>query len=143
METQHIKITKPLSKKESTAFVYARSATASQNADIDSLKIQRESCEVFARKNNYKILTYLGDTQKSGVEDHRKEFIQRVCNACKEYGNVDYLIVHSFDRISRNTTFVEDIMLRLKEMGIIVVSVAQGTNLPNVALLSTPSKTSN
>ncbi len=143
MEAQHEKIREPFSKKESTAFVYARSATASQNADIDSLKIQRECCEVFARENNYKILAYLGDTQKSGIEDHRKEFIQRVCNACKEHGNVNYLIVHSFDRISRNTVFVEDIMIRLKEMGIVVISVSQGTNLSEIALLSSSSKTSN
>ena len=104
--------------EQSLAVVYLRSATNEPRVTDR----QKELCERFAEKNDMKIISYIEDIAKSGMYKDQNDLIRRI-QTIKV--SISFLIVSSFDRISRNTATTMHCIEQLKQFGIETISVTE------------------
>ncbi|WP_299244111.1 recombinase family protein [uncultured Aquimarina sp.] len=107
------------------AVAYIRSAAKEQGTTVDHfVKEQRELCERFANKKEMTIVDFIVDIPKSGISNFQNDFIERI-QAIKDQTNISYLIVASFNRLSRNSIILKRCIDELKQRDIEIVSVTE------------------
>ncbi|MBO6518342.1 MAG: recombinase family protein [Bacteroidia bacterium] len=109
------------------AVIYTRVSSKEQTENL-SLDTQLQAILKFAQNQSYSIVSTFGGTYESAKDDEREEF-QRMLNFVKRNkGEVNSILVYSFDRFSRsgaNSIFLSE---QLRQQGIQIVSVTQPTN---------------
>lgn len=113
--------------------IYTRVSTKEQAENNMSLDTQRRACELYARKQGYKIMAYFGGTFESAKTDEREEFNHMLSFVRSSREQVSYILVYSVDRFSRSGANAIYIKEQLKQHGISILSVSQPTDV------STPS----
>ena len=117
--------------KEKIAVVWTRVSTKEQAENNNSLDVQKKECELYAKRNDIKIIKYYGGTNESAKTEGKlyREMITEVAKS-KE---VNIILVYSFDRFSRAGD--EGILTKryLKSKGIYVVSATQMTDPDSAA----------
>ena len=110
-------------KKRKVAVAYARFSSNNQREEsIDAqLRAIREYCE----KENIELIEIFTDEAISGKTDDRENFQNMVNQLLKGHLNVDYVLVHKFNRFARNKYDSALYKKKLKDIGIKVVSVSQ------------------
>jgi site-specific DNA recombinase len=89
-----------------------------------SLGIQEESLLKYCTKNEIQVI-YKIKEDHSAKDFNRPEFIKFMEYAKKNRGKIDYLLVTSWDRFSRNITDALIIIRKLKDLGITVSAIEQ------------------
>lgn len=110
-------------ERRKIAVAYARFSSNNQREEsIDAqLRAIREYCE----KENIELIAEFTDEAVSGKTDDREDFQNMINQILKGYLQVDYVLVHKFNRLSRdkyNSAFYKK---KLKDIGVKVVSVTQ------------------
>jgi site-specific DNA recombinase len=110
-----------------TAVIMSRVSSDEQALGY-SLGIQEEALTKYCEKNNIRIL-YKFKEDHSAKDFNRPEFSNFLVFAKKHKGEIDYLLVTSWDRFSRNITDAFNMIRTLKNLGIIVQAIEQHTDL--------------
>ncbi len=108
--------------------IYTRVSTKEQADNNMSLSTQKKSCELFAIKQGYNVVTYFGGTYESAKNDERNEFNKMLSFVKKSNERIAYIIVYSVDRFSRSGGNAIYITEQLRKQGILVISVTQPTD---------------
>ncbi|MCU0431806.1 MAG: recombinase family protein, partial [Cytophagaceae bacterium] len=114
--------------KTNNCVIYTRVSTKEQADNNLSLQTQRKACELFAEKNNLKVVSYFGGTYESAKSDERDEFKRMISFVKKSSEQVSYIIVYSVDRFSRSGANAIYIASNLKKEGVSVMAVTQPTD---------------
>lgn len=106
-----------------TAVAYARYSSANQREEsIDAqLRAIREYCE----KENIELIAEFTDEAISGKSDNREDFQNMINQLLKGHLQVDFVLVHKFNRFARNKYDSALYKKKLKDIDIKVVSVSQ------------------
>ena len=110
-------------KRRKTAVAYARYSSANQREEsIDAqLRAIREYCE----KENIELIEIFTDEAISGKQDNREDFQKMINLLLKGHLQVDFVLVHKFNRFARNKYDSALYKKKLKDIGTKVVSVSQ------------------
>lgn len=110
-------------KYRKTAVAYARFSSNNQREEsIDAqLRAIREYCE----RENIELVEVFTDEAISGKTDDRADFQKMMNLLLKGHLQVDFVLVHKFNRFSRNKYNSALYKKKLKDVGIKVVSVSQ------------------
>lgn len=110
-------------KRRKVAVAYARFSSNNQREEsIDAqLRAIREYCE----KENIELIAEFTDEAVSGKTDDREDFQNMINQLLKEHLQVDYVLVHKFNRFARSKFDSALYKKKLKDVGIRVVSVTQ------------------
>lgn len=110
-------------KPEKYAVAYARYSSDRQREESIDAQIRaiREYCE----SENIKLVAIFTDEAQSGKSAERDNFQDMIVGIMKDRYNVDYVLVHKFNRFARNKYDSALYKKRLKEKGVKVVSVTQ------------------
>lgn len=109
------------------AIAYIRVSTEEQ-VDGASLDQQKESIEKYAKENNITIVRWHGDPGRSAKNVTGRPGMLGLIDHCQKMGKgvIDYVIVYSTSRISRDApTFYAQILIPLMKLGIEVRSVIE------------------
>ena len=106
------------------AIAYCRTASKPQNGLGTTLKAQEQVCRKFAAKNGYKIDRVFAE-QASGASKDRQALKKLLEYARKNKGKLRAIIVHRFDRLSRNFSHLQSFVKALKTMGVELLSVSE------------------
>jgi DNA invertase Pin-like site-specific DNA recombinase len=106
-----------------TAAIMSRVSSDEQALGF-SLGIQEESLLKYCEKNEIRV-TYKITEDHSAKDFNRPEFIKFMDYAKKNKGKIDYLLVTSWDRFSRNITDALIVIRKLKNWGISVSAIEQ------------------
>ena len=106
-----------------TAIAYARYSSNNQREEsIDAqLRAIREYCE----KENIELIEVFTDEAITGKTDDREDFQNMINKLLKGHIQVDYVLVHKFNRFARNKFDSALYKKKLRDIGIRVVSVTQ------------------
>jgi DNA invertase Pin-like site-specific DNA recombinase len=77
-----------------------------------------------ADRRDLKIVEYFGGTHESARTDERKEF-QRMLEFVKRRKDVSFIIVYSYDRLSRSGMSASVVLEKLKKEGVYALSATQ------------------
>lgn len=106
-----------------TAVAYARYSSSNQREE--SIDAQLRAINDYCNKENIELLEEYFDEAQTGKNDGRDDF-QRMVNAIlKGHIEVDFVLVHKFNRFARNKYDSALYKKRLQEIGVRVVSVTQ------------------
>lgn len=95
---------------------YCRVSTDKED-QLNSLEVQKEFFQEYARKNNYHLVRLYADEGISGTKiKKRKEFQRMMADA--EHGLFDMVVVKDISRFARNTVDLLESVRRLKTLGI-------------------------
>ena len=110
-------------KHRKTAVAYGRySSTNQREESIDAqLRAIREYCE----KENIELIEVFTDEAISGKQDNREDFQKMINLLLKGHLQVDFVLVHKFNRFARNKYDSALYKKKLKDIGTKVVSVSQ------------------
>lgn len=110
-------------QRRKTAVAYARYSSNNQREEsIDAqLRAIREYCE----KENIELIEVFTDEAITGKTDDREDFQNMVNQLLKGHIQVDYVLVHKFNRFARNKFDSALYKKKLRDIGIRVVSVTQ------------------
>lgn len=89
-----------------------------------SLGVQLEQLTNYCKRNNIEIIRHFREDH-SAKDFNRPEFQKFLTYAKQNKGNIDYLLVTSWDRFSRNVTDSFMMIRTLKDMGIEVQAIEQ------------------
>jgi site-specific DNA recombinase len=120
-----------------TAVIMSRVSSDEQALGY-SLGIQEEALTKYCEKNNIRILQKFKEDH-SAKDFNRPEFASFLNYAKKHKGQIDYFLVTSWDRFSRNITDAFIMIRTLKNLGITVQAIEQQTDLSipeNLAMLA-------
>lgn len=98
---------------------YCRFSTDMQREE--SIMAQMRAIDEFAKRESIEIVKYYKDQGQSGTSDNRDDFQLMM----KEVKNIDYVIVHKFDRFARNSFDHVINERKLNNKGIKLVSVLE------------------
>ncbi len=117
--------TKKMKSKETNAnlknaVTYARHATTEQIGN-GSLKNQENKLVEFASANGYKVIKRFSEIHASDDLKKLKPFIEY---AKSSKVNIDYLIVQSPDRLSRNFSIYNKHVKQLQKIGVKIICVS-------------------
>ena len=104
-----------------TAVIYAR--FSSDNQREESIDGQVRACRGYADQNGLNIIKIYADHAKTGTNDKRPEF-QRMIQDAKD-GKFAVLLVHKFDRFSREKYDSAIYKRELKRAGIRLISISE------------------
>lgn len=110
-----------------TAVIMSR-VSSDEQAQGYSLGVQEESLTRYCEKNNIHIVEKLREDH-SAKDFNRPEFTKFLTYAKKHKGQIDYLLITSWDRFSRNITDAFLMIRTLKNLGITVQAIEQQTDL--------------
>lgn len=96
---------------------------SSNNQSETSIEAQLQAIEEFAKQNGYVIVEVYVDRAKSGKSDERPEFQRMIADAKNK--KFDIVIVHKFDRFSRDLYDTLSYEKILKENNIKLLSVSE------------------
>lgn len=105
--------------KEKECSIYIRISSHGQR--VESLNAQERVCRDYAGNNGYKVVAVYRDAAKSGTTDKRPGYsamMQKVVS-----GENRYILVHKYDRLSRNPSEAVAILHTLKQLGVKVIAV--------------------
>lgn len=110
-------------KRRKFAIAYARFSSNNQREEsIDAqLRAIREYCE----KENIELIAEFVDEAVTGKTDDRESFQNMINQLLKGHLQVDYVLVHKFNRFARNKFDSALYKKKLKDIGVRVVSVTQ------------------
>lgn len=119
---QRRKLKKIIGRKKRGA-AYGRFSSNNQREEsIDAqLRAIREYCE----KEDIELVAEYTDEAQSGKTDNRDDFQEMVNDILKGRIEVDYILVHKFNRFARNKYDSALYKKRLREIGVKVISVTQ------------------
>ena len=109
--------------RRKTAVAYGRYSSNNQREEsIDAqLRAIREYCE----KENIELIEVFTDEAITGKTDDREDFQNMINQLLKGHIQVDYVLVHKFNRFARNKFDSALYKKKLRDIGIKVVSVTQ------------------
>lgn len=109
---------------EKIKYVVAYMRYSSENQrDGYSIEAQKAAIEAFCQQNGYNIVHFYKDEAKTGTLDNREEFQQMISDAAD--GNFQAVIVHKFDRFSRDKYDNAIYKRELRNNGVRVISVLE------------------
>jgi site-specific DNA recombinase len=88
--------------KEISAVIYARVSSKEQAEKELSIPAQLEAMRNYCKQKGWKLVCEYIDAGKSAKTDERPEFQRMIAMAKKQNRNFDNIVVHKFDRFSRN-----------------------------------------
>lgn len=94
------------------AFVYLRKSIERESEK--SIERQRESVQKYAKKNNIHIVEEFAEVGSSATLNRPE--LQRMMKEIGQRSDIDYILVYSFDRISREMDHFGWLMAQLKEI---------------------------
>jgi site-specific DNA recombinase len=109
------------------AFAYYRKSIE-READ-KSIKGQQEEVHAFAKKNDIEIVAEFAEVASSATLE-RKEF-QAMLQELKKWNDIDFIIVHRFDRISREVHHMGYILSVLENTKTKLISVTEDNDYDN------------
>ena len=112
-------------------FIYMRYSSNMQNPM--SIDAQRRIIKDFCKKQGYIIEKEFVDEAKSATTDDREAF-QRMMKEARQT-DIDAVVVHKFDRFSRNMKDATTYECMLQKMGIELVSVTEPNDNSPVSIL--------
>jgi site-specific DNA recombinase len=110
------------------AAIYLRVSTEAQANQRYGLDVQLEGCNAHAIANGLTVTAVLEDKGISGTKDESKRPGLAALLAAVESNAVDSVIVLSLDRIGRKTALIMNIVERLTNAGVILISVKENLN---------------
>jgi site-specific DNA recombinase len=93
---------------ETRAFIYVRVSSNKQEDDGTSLDTQEESCRLFCTQQGWSVIGIERDTH-TGWEYREREGLSRLREAIRS-GDVDVVVCHAVDRLSRQDTHLNILM---------------------------------
>src|SRR3989344_351334 len=88
---------------ENRVVIYLRVSDQSQ-IENNSLETQEKSCRVFAKTKQGKVIKIFRDEGKSAKHVYTRPALRELFSYCaKKQNNINAVIVHKFDRFSRDT----------------------------------------
>lgn len=110
-------------KHRKTAVAYGR--FSSNNQREESIDAQFRAIREYCAKENIELIAEFKDEAISGKTDDREDFQNMISQLLKGNLNVDYVLVHKFNRFARNKYDSALYKKKLKDAGIKVISVSQ------------------
>ena len=107
--------------KQLTAAIYAR--YSSDNQRDESIDAQLRACREYAKNKDIQIICSYEDRAKTGTNAKREEFQNMI--KCAKAGKFSILIVHKFDRFSRDKYDSVFYKRELKLAGVQLISVCE------------------
>ena len=105
------------------AIAYARYSSDRQREE--SIDAQIRAIKDYCEKENIKLVAIFTDEAQSGKSSERDNFQEMITGIIKDRYNIDYVLVHKFNRFARNQYDSAIYKKKLKEKGVKVVSVTQ------------------
>ena len=105
------------------AIAYARYSSDRQREE--SIDAQIRAIKDYCEKENIKLVAIFTDEAQSGKNSDRDNFQEMISGIVKDRYNIDYVLVHKFNRFARNQYDSAIYKKKLKEKGVKVVSVTQ------------------
>lgn len=109
--------------RRKTAVAYGR--FSSNNQREESIDAQFRAIREYCKKENIELIAEFKDEAISGKTDDREDFQNMISQLLKGNLNVDYVLVHKFNRFARNKYDSALYKKKLKDAGIKVISVSQ------------------
>ena len=109
--------------KRKTAVAYGR--FSSNNQREESIDAQFRAIREYCAKENIELIAEFKDEAISGKTDDREDFQNMINQLLKGNLQVDYVLVHKFNRFARNKYDSALYKKKLKDAGIKVISVSQ------------------
>ena len=105
--------------------IYLRVSSEQQVERELSIPAQREALQRYADERGWNIVDEYVDEAKSAKTDARPEFQRMIATAQQPLKNFEAIVVHKFDRFSRNRADHAVYKALLKKHGVIVVSASE------------------
>ena len=105
--------------KTKECVIYARYSSHGQREE--SLDAQERACRAYAEEHGYKVVGVYQDAAKSGTTDKRPGYIAMIQKAAS--GEIRCILVHKYDRLSRNKSEADSILHTLNTLGVKVIAV--------------------
>lgn len=115
-------------EKEIKAVAYARVSSKEQAEKELSIPAQLEAIRNYCKQKGWELVHEFIDAGKSAKTDERPEFQRMISAAKKSNRNFNAIIVHKFDRFSRNRDDHVIYKSLLKKIGVTVYSVTEQTD---------------
>ena len=109
--------------RRKTAIAYAR--FSSNNQREESIDAQLRAIHEYCERENIQLIAEFTDEAVSGKTDDREDFQNMINQLLKGHLQVDYVLVHKFNRFARNKYDSALYKKRLKDIGVKVISVSQ------------------
>jgi len=103
------------------AYLYLRTAVCSQAGTSNNLKLQEQTLNDWAVKNDYLVKGTFVDEGISG-NSIRRPGINRLIRKCKSK-DVDTVLISRNDRLGRNIRVCFSIITQLKKLGVGIISL--------------------
>ncbi|SDZ27091.1 Site-specific DNA recombinase [Proteiniborus ethanoligenes] len=110
------------------AVAYARVSTREQAENATSIPAQLEAIRNFCKQKGWILVNEFIDAGRSAKTDERPEFQHMIALAKKSNRGFDAIVVHKFDRFSRNREDHVIYKSLLKKIGVHVYSVTEQTD---------------
>ena len=121
-------------RKPRYAIAYARYSSDRQREE--SIDAQLRAIREYCQRENITLVDIFTDEAQSGKTSDRDNFQAMISGILKGRYNIDYVLVHKFNRFARNKFDSALYKKRLKERGVRVLSVTQKIeNTPEGAML--------
>lgn len=117
---------KPNKQTGKTAYAYLRSARMQKDIFPESLYNQKVSIEKYCRKHKIVLLENFVDCPASGKAINRPN-LTILLGKTMLY-QVDYVLVHTLDRICRDVIWVDSVRSELKKVGATLVATSPQNN---------------
>ncbi len=103
--------------QDKNVILYRRVSTTDQKLNGHSLNTQNNSLKEFAHKNGMNVVReYMEDF--SAKNFNRPEFIKLQEYVKKKKGTVDYILITSWDRFSRNVYEALGVIYKMRDLGV-------------------------
>ena len=110
-------------KRRKTAVAYGR--YSSNNQREESIDAQLRAIHEYCEKENIELVAEFTDEAMTGKNDDREDFQNMINKLLKGHIQVDYVLVHKFNRFARNKFDSTLYKKKLRDIGVKVVSVSQ------------------
>ena len=110
-------------KRRKTAVAYGR--YSSNNQREESIDAQLRAIREYCDKENIELIEVFTDEAITGKTDDREDFQNMINKLLKGHLQVDYVLVHKFNRFARNKYDSALYKKKLKDIGVKVISVSQ------------------
>lgn len=106
-----------------TAVAYARYSSANQREE--SIDAQLRAIREYCTRENIELIAEFKDEAISGKSDNREDFQNMISQLLKGHLQVDFVLVHKFNRFARNKYDSALYKKKLKDIDVKVISVSQ------------------